>query len=306
MKPYSGEVLALLGSKDYQNSQYNRAIESYRQIGSTIKPFIYYLGLCSGLNPLTKLKSEPTTFNFEDGSSYSPKNSNDIYAYKEISMVEAMAMSDNIYAVKTSLVVGSEQIKNLLNSMSGKIENSTLAIALGGVEMTPLQLASCYNTFASEGTYFEPSFIKKVSSHNNITYYKHNSNGKSVLQYEECLMINHMLKSPFDRGLITYSTPTMNAYQTTNTFACKTGTTTSSSWVVGFNQDYTILVYVGSDDNSSLTDYSIGKKIWQNIANELTLNKKDSFYTYPSNLSKFKFHNSIYSTYSFEYIKQKY
>lgn len=305
MKPYSNQVLALLGGKNYLKSQFNRALESKRQIGSTIKPFIYYLGLCSGLSPLSKFKSEPTTFHFEDGSTYSPKNSNNIYAYKDITMIEALAMSDNIYAVKTSLVVGTDSIKSLLNKMNADIENQTLAISLGGIEITPLQLISFYNTLASEGTYYQPSFINKVSTSNGLTLYENNQKSSSILKYEECLMINHMLKSPFDSSLITYSTPTMNAYKTKNTFACKTGTTTSSSWTIGFNKEYTLLVYVGSDDNSSLSDYSLSKKIWQNIANELTINKKDEFYDYPSNLTKFKFHNSLYSTYSFEYIKRK-
>ena len=171
--------------------------------------------------------------------------------------------------------------------------------------MTPLQLISCYNTFASEGYYYKPSFIKKISLPNNVIKYEHKDIGENILKYEECLMINHMLKSPFDKALITYSTPTMSSYHTINTFACKTGTTSSSSWVIGFNKEYTILVYIGSDNNSTLTDYSVSKKIWKDIANELTINKKDSFFDYPSNLTKFKFHNSIYSTFSYEYIKKK-
>ena len=305
MKPYTSEVLSLFGGKNYLNSEYNRALDSDRQIGSTIKPFIYYLGLCSGLNPLSKFHSKPTTFLFEDGSTYSPKNSNDIYANRDISMIEAMAMSDNIYAVKTSLLVGTEQIKNLLNSLGANISNPTLAISLGGIELTPLELTAMYNTFASEGKYYSPSFIKKVSNPNGVIKYENKKQGDLILKYEECLMINHMLKSPFDKGLITYSTPTMISYQTKNTFACKTGTTSSSSWTVGFNKEYTILVYIGSDDNKVLTDYSLSKKIWKDIANTLTINEKDSFFDYPSNLSKFKFHNSIYSTYSYEYLKPK-
>lgn len=166
MKPNSNEVLALVGGKNYYESQYNRALESYRQIGSTIKPFIYYLALEKGLTPLSKFTSEPTKFTLENGLTYSPNNANNIYAYRKINMVEALAMSDNIYAVKATLLVGSSNIKKLLNRLGANIENETLAISLGGCELTPLQLISAYNTLASTGKYYKPSFIKKVSLFN--------------------------------------------------------------------------------------------------------------------------------------------
>lgn len=305
MKPFSNQVISLIGGKDFSKSEYNRALDSYRQIGSTIKPFIYYLSLCSGLTPLTKFESKPTTFTLEDGTTYSPKNSNEIYANRKITMVEALAMSDNIYAVKASLIIGTNQIKNLLNQLGANIREHTLAISLGGVEMTPLQLAGVYNTLASEGIYYEPSFIKEVKRTDGTTIYKDKQTKKSLLKYDETMIINHLLKSPFDNGLITYSSPTMKSYKTKNIFACKTGTTKSSSWTVGYNKDYTLLVYVGDDNNLTLHDTTISKKIFRDIANEITINKKDNFYSYPSNLKTFKFHNPIYSTYSFEYIKQK-
>lgn len=305
MKPYSNEVLALCGGKNYDESQYNRALDSYRQIGSTIKPFIYYLGLINGLTPLSKFSSEPTTFNLEDGSTYSPKNANNIYANREISMVEALGMSDNIYAVKTTLLVGSKNVAALMNSLGGKISNPTLAISLGGIEMTPLELTAAYNTFASEGEYYPPHFIKKVTNFDGAIIYEDKKNHTPKLKYDECIMINHLLRSSFDRGLITYSTPTMASYQIKAPFACKTGTTDSSSWTVGFNKNYTILVYVGDDNNQGLHDGRVSKKIFRDLATSLTLNEKESFYGKPSSLKSFKFHNGIYSTYSFEYLTRK-
>lgn len=305
MKPYSNEILALCGGKNYDESQYNRALDSYRQIGSTIKPFIYYLGLLNGLTPLSKFTSQPTTFSLEDGSIYTPKNASNIYANREISMVEALGMSDNIYAVKTTLLVGSKNVAALMNSLGGKITNPTLAISLGGIEMTPLELATAYNTLASEGTYYPPHFIKKVTSFDGSIIYEDKKSHTVKLKYDECIMINHLLRSSFDRGLITYSTPTMASYQVKSPFACKTGTTFSSSWTVGFNKNYTILVYVGDDNNQELHDGKVSKKIFRDLAVSLTLNQDDSFYGKPSSLKSFKFHNGIYSTYSYEYLTRK-
>ena len=305
MKPYSNEVLALCGGKNYLDSQYNRALDSYRQIGSTIKPFIYYLGLTQGMTPLSKFTSKPTTFTLEDGTLYTPNNANNIYANRKINMVEALGMSDNIYAVKTTLLVGSKNVARLLNALGGNITSPTLAISLGGVEMTPLELTAAYNALASEGKYYPPHFIKKVSLFNDTILYSDKRNYSTVLKYDETLMINHLLKSSFDKGLITYSTPTMASYQVNSAFACKTGTTSSSSWTVGFNKDYTVLVYVGSDDNQNLKDGKVSKKIFRDIVTSLTLNKEENFYSFPSYLKSFKLHNGIYNTYSFNYLTRK-
>ena len=107
MKPGTGEVAALVGGRNYQESPFNRATQAIRQPGSTIKPLLYYAALENGFTPSTTLTSEVTTFPFDDGkSSYSPKNFNHQYANADITLAQAIALSDNIYAVKTHLFLG--------------------------------------------------------------------------------------------------------------------------------------------------------------------------------------------------------
>lgn len=305
MKPYSGRVLALCGGKDYRDSQYNRALDSRRQIGSTIKPFLYYQGLRAGMSPLTTFTSEPTEFHLEDGTVYRPSNAGNIYANREITMVEALAMSDNIYAVKTALLTGSQSVAELMFSLGAKTQDLNLTLSLGAIEMTPLELCAAYNALASEGIYYPPAFVHQVTRADNIPLYRAANKGAKALREEECLMMNYMLKSTFDPALITYSTPTMRAYDPGKTFACKTGTTASSSWTVGFNPNYTILVYVGDDRNETLHDGSVSKKIWRDIATSLTTNDENIFYAYPSSLKAFRFHNSLYDTYSEDYLRKR-
>ena len=82
-------------------------------------------------------------------------------------------------------------------------------------------------------------------------------------------------------------------------------TTSSSSWTVGFNPNYTILVYIGDDDNKNLHDASVSKKIWRDIAISLSQeNNKPSFYSYPANYKSFKFYNPVYNCYSKTYIRK--
>ena len=97
----------MVGGRDYQESPFNRATQAIRQPGSTIKPLLYYAALENGFTPSTTLTSEVTTFTFDDGqSSYSPKNYNHQYANADITLAQAIALSDNIYAVKTHLFLG--------------------------------------------------------------------------------------------------------------------------------------------------------------------------------------------------------
>lgn len=103
MNPDTGGIMALIGGNNYNKSQYNRATNSKRQIGSTMKPILYYTALESGFTPSSSFTSEKTTFTFSEGKTYSPKNYNDKYAEGPISMAAAISYSDNIYAVKTHL-----------------------------------------------------------------------------------------------------------------------------------------------------------------------------------------------------------
>ena len=101
VNPKDGGVMALTGGLNYAKSQYNRATKSKRQVGSTMKPFLYYAALEKGMVSSSTFKSEKTTFSFSNNQFYSPRNYNDIYANKDITMAAALAFSDNSYAVKT-------------------------------------------------------------------------------------------------------------------------------------------------------------------------------------------------------------
>lgn len=305
MKPYSGKVVALCGGKSYAESEFNRALQGNKSVGSTLKPLIYYLGLLYGMSPLTEFTSEPTAFTLPDGTVYAPRNAGDIYANRPITMAEAIAMSDNIYAVKTTLYVGTETIAGLLKSFGITADTSDVTLSLGNIEMTPLELASIYNTFASEGVYYAPKFVASVTDALGVRLYEASSSGTRVLKYDECIMMNYLLQAPLDTALTTYSTPTMRNYQVNTSFAVKTGTTESSSWTVGFNPDYTVLVYVGQDDGEALSDGTVSKKIWRDIVNELTLGAEDSFYNYTSTLKAFRFHNFLYNLLSKPYLRKK-
>jgi len=269
LEPNSGSVLSLFGGWNYEESTFNRATSSKRQIASTIKPLIYYLALNSGFTPTTKLKSEPTTFFIEGYGDYTPSNNNSLYANNDITMIQAIGTSDNIYATKTSLIIGTENIANLLYSFNIKDIDIVPSIALGTVSTTPLNIANIYNTFASEGYYYDPVFVEEVYDSYGNTIYKHKNNGYQKLNTNETLILNQLLRSPFDSNNKSYTSPTMLNYQTEHLFAAKTGTTEYDSWTIGYNPRYTIAVWVGTDDNTPLINASLSRKIFQSIANNI-------------------------------------
>ena len=179
INPNTGGVMALSGGIDYSKSQYNRAISSRRQVGSSIKPFLYYAALENGMVSSSTFLSEPTTFMFSNNQSYSPANYNDKYANKNITMAAALAYSDNIYAVKTHLFLGEETLVNTAKRMGiqGNLE-PVPSLALGTFELSMLDFARGYTTLASGGYKRDITFIDRIEDMNgNIIYKKKNRSG---------------------------------------------------------------------------------------------------------------------------------
>ena len=163
INPSTGGIMALSGGVDYSSSQYNRAISAKRQVGSAIKPILYYAALENGMVSSSTFLSEPTTFMFSDSNVYSPANFNDKYGNQNITMAAALSYSDNIYAVKTHLFLGEDMLVNTANRMGIKSTLDPLpSLALGTCELSMIDFARAYSTLANEGVKNELSFINKV------------------------------------------------------------------------------------------------------------------------------------------------
>ncbi len=278
MEPFTNKIIYLTGGFDYNESSYNRAINSTRQIGSTIKPLLYSLALANGFSPNTLLTSEETTFNIENIGTYSPKNPNNKYANTEIDMIQAISLSDNIYALKTLLLLGSENLVSLLKLFDIENIEALPSIALGTVNTSLLKLTSIYNTFASLGDYYKPSFITKVTDANDNILYTSSNTYKTILDHSNTLILNQMLTSTFDESLSSYLSPTMVNYKPYNIYAAKSGTTKNDAYVMAFNPNYTIGIWTGSDSNNGLTNYTLSKQLFKEISNILEEGKNPSWY----------------------------
>lgn len=287
--PHNGNIMALIGGKNYNTSQYNRAISSKRQVGSTMKPLLYYAALENGMTSSSRFLSEETTFVFSDNDSYSPQNFNQKYANKEITMAAALSYSDNIYAVKTHLFLGEEVLVDTAKRMGIKTELPPIAsLPLGTVELSMLDFANAYTTLASNGYKRELSTIVKVTDmQNNVLYEKKESNDQ-VLNSSYTYILNELLTATYNSAFIDYSNPTIISLgsKISRKYAMKTGSTGTDCWMIGYNPDALMLVWNGYDDNQEMevADGNISKNIWVNTMEEYLKDKEPSWYELPSNV----------------------
>ena len=291
MDPNTGGVLALVGGRDYNKSTYNRVISSTRQVGSTMKPYLYYAALENGFTASSEFLSEQTTFPIEDNKTYSPVNYNSKYGNKPISMATAIAYSENIYAVKTHMFLGYDALINVARrvGITEKLE-SIPSLPLGTNEISILNMAAGYSAFANLGYKVTPHLIRKVEDGNGNILYKSTEEKDLVLNPSLVFILNNMLTATYDPLYIDYNYPTAISLSSklNHKYALKSGTTNTDNWNIGFNKNILCAVWVGHDNNKELTtkDYKYAQNIWYKTVEEIEkdISEDDGWYEKPKNV----------------------
>ena len=275
MDPKNGYVRAMIGGRDYEKSPFNRAIQAVRQPGSTIKPLLYYAALEQGFTPSSTMRSEFTTFHFDDGQAdYTPHNFNNKYADGEITLAQALAVSDNIFAVKTHLFLGEDTLIKAAKrfGLSTKMaEVPSLALGTSGVRV--IEMANAYSLFANGGKRVNPTFITRVEDYNgNVIFEKENQTEK-VLDPAKAYVMTQMLTGIFDSKLNGYAKVTGSTVikNITRPYAGKSGSTETDSWMIGFSPQLVTAVWAGYDIGKPLelvAEKTYAKKIWANFMEE--------------------------------------
>ena len=289
MDPNDSKIIALVGGRNYNKSQFNRSLNSKRQVGSTMKPILYYTALENGFTASSSFLSEKTTFNLNNDTIYTPQNYGNIYGNKEISMAEAIAVSDNIYAIKTHLFLGAKATIETAYKMGIKTKLEEIAsLPLGTQALNIIEITNAYATLANKGIKNEPYLINKVTDMNDNILYEHHNNPIQELDYNYVYILNNLLSLTYDYDMIDYSYPTnisINALLS-NKYAIKSGSTDTDNWVIGFNKNAVMSIWVGYDDNKALTvnDYKYIKKIWANTMETYLKDKDNTWYEKPDNI----------------------
>lgn len=289
MNPNNGEIIALAGGQDYSKSQYNRAVQSKRQVGSTMKPILYYAALENGLTASTTFLSKPTTFSLGNGLTYSPSNYADVYPNDKITMALAIAYSDNIYAIKTHLFLGEDTLVKYAKKMgiNSKLE-ANASLPLGTNELTITEFTGAYAALANSGYKVNGHLIRKVEDGNGDVIYEYKKEKDKVLNEAYTYILNELLTNTYDTSLISYTAPTCAtlAPKLTKKYAVKSGTTDYDLWTVGYNPDIVVGVWTGYDDNKKLkkSEYKYSKNIWADTIENYLRDKEASWYEKPDNV----------------------
>ncbi|RPF54055.1 monofunctional biosynthetic peptidoglycan transglycosylase [Aquisalibacillus elongatus] len=269
--PSTGKIVAMQGGTNFDQTPFNRATRAERMTGSTFKPFLYYAALVYGFTPSTTLESRPTTFTLEDGTPYDATNYNDHFANRPVTLAQALAVSDNIYALKTNKYIGPENLVEVAQTfgIEGDLK-PVLSAALGTTSASPLEMARAYSILANRGWSVSPYIVEKVVDRDGNIVYQHEPKApKRLLEENHAFVLTHMLTGMFDDRLSDYMSVTGAgiANQLTQQYAGKSGTTDPDSWMIGFSPHYTTAVWSGYDDNRKIEriqDRQAPKKIWAN------------------------------------------
>lgn len=289
MEPETGKIIALVGGRDYNKSQYNRAYQSSRQVGSTMKPFLYYAALESGFTASTTFTSEATTFTFANQQTYSPQNYGDQYGNKPISLATAIAYSDNIYAVKTHMFLGEDTLVNMAKRLgiTAKLEEVP-SLPLGTASINIIEMASAYSVFANEGYKVKGYLISRVEDLKGNVIYERKEEKENVLNKSLTFILSELLTSTYDSDFIDYNYPTAIgiAPKIKHKLALKSGTTDTDHWSIGYNKDIVTAVWIGYDDNRTIetSDYKYSRNIWVDAMEGYLADKEDNWYSQPSNV----------------------
>ena len=254
MNAKTGEIVAMVGGRDYSKSQLNRAADALRQPGSVFKPFVYATALNTAydrtprlITPATTYVDEPKTFLY-DNQEYSPGNFGDTYSRQPVTLRDALVHSLNVVTVDVAMEVTIGRVMNLASKAGlPKPPRAYPAMALGTSEATPLQMASAYTAFANLGTRTTPIPISRITTGEGITIAAPTTQKNEVMRPDVAYVMDSFLKDVINRG----TGAPVRARGFRANVAGKTGTS-RDGWFAGFTPNLVCVVWVGFDDGSQL------------------------------------------------------
>ena len=270
LDPHTGNVLAMVGGRNYAESQLNRTTDALRQPGSTFKPFVYAAAVEDGFSPVRMFMDAPREFTYDRNKIYRPANYGGGYSMQEVTMRTGLVRSLNVVTVDVALQTGLARIANLAARFGLPKPERYPALALGTEEVTPLQLASAYAAFVNEGRRVEAKAITSVgeppATHAGVEAVD------QVVSPTTAYMITNMLQGVIDRGTARKARGAVPG----TAIAGKTGTS-RDGWFVGYSPNLVCVVWIGFDDNKQLglTGAEAALPAWVDFMNDAVALRPD-------------------------------
>jgi 1A family penicillin-binding protein len=249
--PRNGYIKAMVGGRNYAENQYNRVFADSRQPGSAFKPIVYVTALQQKqYTPVTRIKSEPTSFSYDNGrQTYSPGNFGNVY-FNWIDLRQAIAKSDNIFAVHTLLDVGPDQVIATARKMGIHSPMKPLpSLALGTFPVSPYEMAAAFAIFANQGVRVEPIGVIRIEDSRGHLLYEVKQTMEAVLEPPYTYVMTQLMEGVFEQG----GTGSRVSNVLKRPVAGKTGTTNTDAWLVGYTPELSTAVWVGYDKDRNIS-----------------------------------------------------
>ncbi|HZS45339.1 MAG TPA: PBP1A family penicillin-binding protein [Blastocatellia bacterium] len=254
--PKTGEILAMVGGRDYSTSQLNRATDAHRQPGSVFKPIVYATALNTAydegsdkvITPASLFMDAPATFNYDNNKTYSPSNFGEEFTNHDVTVRYALTHSLNVVTVKVAEKVGYSKVAKMAESFGLPRPQPVPSLALGTYEATPLEVARAYTTFPNNGVRVEPYGLRKITTRSGDAVMGEPSvKKKQVITPEVSWILTNIMQDVLNSGTAARA----RQMGFTALAAGKTGSS-FDGWFAGFTPNLVCVVWVGFDDNRQL------------------------------------------------------
>lgn len=263
----NGEVISIIGGKNFKTGNFNRAVQAKRQVGSSFKPFIYYTALEKGFEENLVVEDSRIVF-----GAWAPRNFGERY-YNGMTLMQGFDKSQNIVSIKLLNKVGIPALMDTMKKIdAGFVVPNNLTAALGTTEGTPLQVAQSYAVFANGGYSIKPFYVTKVSDKFGNTLYEAKPQIEQKFESADIALMTNMMKNSVKQGTSRSAQVKINNVPIEQ--GGKTGTTNNSRtvWYSGMTPDYVTTIYVGYDNNDPLykaTGGGVAAPLWKNFYQEI-------------------------------------
>ncbi len=277
----TGEVRAMIGGRDFRHSEYNRATQALRQVGSAFKPFVFTAAIDNGFTAADIEEDNPISLKIPGQPDYHPRNYDNKFLGK-MTLRRALALSRNLVAVRLAARIGPEVVARYANllGITRKIP-PYYSIALGSIELTLLEMVTAFNTLANQGVKVTPILVTRVEDEHGTVLEENHPHPELVLRPQTAYIITSMMQSVVNEGTAT----AIRQVGFTGPAAGKTGTTDdyTDAWFIGHTPTLTCGIWIGYDKKRTIFPGATGGVIaapaWGELMKEIYL---DSISTFPA------------------------
>ncbi len=261
MEPHTGNVLAMVGGRNFRHSQFNRATQALRQPGSAFKPYVFAAALEKGRSPLYHVSDAPIFIQQPDGSTWAPRNYSNEYG-GDMSLREALRQSRNMVAIRLGQEVGIESVRDVARRAGLETEIPGYpSVFIGAAGVYPVDMIASYAAFANGGMRVEPRYITRIEDREGRLLWEPGEPPLPTFDPAVSWIITDMMREVVDRGTAyNVRNPAVGNVPYTIPAAGKTGTTNGNTdvWFVGYTPDLVAGVWLGLDQPRTITSGATG------------------------------------------------